>query len=305
MRTIAFGSLLLVSGMLAVAQAPKNPQEQAPPPGVDQALRERVTRYYQAFVEAKYKDAYVLVDDDSQDAFLAADKEQYKACNIATIAYSDNFTKATVVESCTGEWIWHGHRTPSTFPVTSVWKAKDGKWFWTYVRPTQMPFPFSPTGFITIPQNYEQKGASPRDASSKDPSQKDVVDVPGLPKDLHAATLNILSKVSVDKETVRLLPDKASQDVVRIHNGMPGEIRLSTDSLATVVPGLKISLAKNRLSANEETTLTFDYTPTAKVSGVPLVVVHVSPTGQDFNITILFSPPPSARPFKVPPQPQN
>jgi hypothetical protein len=299
MRTINLGSLLLIFTVLGFAQNAAEPQEKAPP-GVDEALRSRVDQYYQAFVAGKYKDAYNLVADDSQDAFLSADKEQYKACNTSKIAYEEKFTKATVVESCTGEWIWHGHRTPTTFPVTSVWRNQNGKWFWTYVKPTQMPFPFSPTGFIAIPQNYEKREAAQKD-KDKD---KEVVDVPGLPKDLNAATLNILSKVSVDKQTVRLTPDKASQDVVHIHNGMPGVIRLNMDPVSMVVPGLNVTLAKNELKANEETTLTFDYTPGAKPTGVPLVTLHVNPTAQDFDISVLFGAPPPQHPFKVPAQPQ-
>src|SRR5271169_3408696 len=149
MRTLALTSILLLSGILGLAQ--NSEQLDKAPPEVEEALRARVDEYYHAFMEGKFKKAYLLVAEDSADAFLEADKQQYKACETIKIRYSDNFTKATVVESCKGEWKWHGTVTPTTFPVTSSWKIEDGKWCWSYVKPTQVPSPFSPTGFVPIP----------------------------------------------------------------------------------------------------------------------------------------------------------
>src|SRR5271166_2023440 len=99
MRTITVSSLLLLSGFLGLAQNPADQADKAPP-AVDEALRARVSQYYQAFMSGKFKDAYTLVADDSQDAFLVADKDQYKSCETLNVRYSDNFMKATVLESC-------------------------------------------------------------------------------------------------------------------------------------------------------------------------------------------------------------
>jgi hypothetical protein len=294
MRTITLSLLLLVSGFLGLAQTPAEPAEKAPP-AVDQALRARVEQYYHAFMEGKFKDAYLLVTEDSQNAFMEADKDQYKACETIKIRYEDKFTKATVVESCKTDWVWHGIRTPTTFPITSNWKIVDGKWFWFYVRPKVMPFPFSPTGFIPIPS----EAAMARDAA--------------IPKDMQKAARNILSEIKLDKEAVNLLPDQTSQDVIHIHNGMPGEIQLQMDKLA--IPGLKISLGKSKLEANEDTTLTFEYDLSSsdiacidcakKIKGTPFVALHVIPTGQIFNILITFGPKAPAHYYKVPANPQQ
>jgi len=281
MRTLALSSLLLVSGMLGLAQDSTDQLDKAPP-AIDEALRARVDQYYHAFMVGRFKDAYVLVADDSQDAFLEADKQQYKACETIKIRYSANFTKATVVESCKGEWKWHGQVTPTTFPVTSSWKIEDGKWCWSYVKPTQVPSPFSPTGFVPIPPDT--------------PQPKDGI---GVPKDMRAAAQSILSKVSVDRQYVRLRPDESSQDVIHVRNGMPGVIKLQMDQLA--VPGLKITLGKSELGANEETTVSFEYRLddpgiacvdcAKKLKGTSTVALHVVPTGQTFNIAIAFGPP--------------
>jgi hypothetical protein len=290
MRTITLSSLLLACGVLGLAQNAADEVDKAPPE-VEEALRARVDQYYRAFVAGKFKDAYALVSDESQDAFLAADKAQYKECETLKTRYSDNFTKAVVVESCKTTWSFRGATTLTTIPLTTSWKIVDGKWFWYYVRPTQVPFPFSPTGFIPVP---------PADTPTR-----------SMPKDMQAAARGILSKVTLDKQSVHLLPDQTSKDEIHIHNAMPGVIQLQTDQLQ--IPGLKISLAKAELGANEETTLTFEYrldsTDIAcvdcakKIKGKPFVALHVIPTGQIFNIPIYFGPNTPEHYHQVPAQP--
>jgi len=280
MRTLALAALMLVASLLALAQGSADVEDKAPP-DVDQALRARVELYYRAFMAGRFKDAYVLVADDSQDAFLESDKQQYKACETIKIRYSDKFTKATVVESCKGEWRWHGVITPTTFPITSSWKIEDGKWVWSYVRPTQVPSPFSPTGFIPVP---------PSEATAKDAA--------GVPKDMRAAAQNILAKVSVDKKTVNLRPDQSSKDAIHVHNGMPGVIKLQMDPL--LVPGLKIVIEKSELAANEDAVVSFEYRQddpapcpdcAKKIKAKSYATLHVLPTAQTFYIGVEFGPP--------------
>ncbi len=281
MKTLALSSLLLASGFLLLAQNPADQEDKAPP-AVDEALRARVGQYYQAFVAGKFKEAYLLVADDSQDAFFEADKDQYKACETIKIRYSENFTKATVVESCKSEWRWHGVVTPTTFPITTTWKIIDGKWFWSYVKPTQAPFPFSPSGFINVPPDTKASNGAPN----------------GIPTDLKAAAQSILAQVSLDKQAIRLRPDETSQDVIHVHNGMPGMIKLRLDQLE--IPGLKITLGKTNLGQNEETTVSFEYKLddpgiacvdcAKKLQGTSVVALHIIPTGQTFSIPITFTP---------------
>src|SRR5580704_18066520 len=98
MRTLALFPIglvsgVLVSGMLALAQDSADMVDKAPPP-VEAALRARIDQYYHAFMAGKYKEAYLLVADDSQDAFLETDKQPYKSCDTLKIRYSEDFTKA-------------------------------------------------------------------------------------------------------------------------------------------------------------------------------------------------------------------
>jgi hypothetical protein len=297
-RPALCASLLLVSGILGLAQDSTELVDKAPPP-VEEALRARIDQYYHAFMAGKYKDAYLLVDDASQDAFLETDKQQYKGCDTLKIRYSDNYTKAIVVESCKSEWKWHGVTTPSVFQITSNWKVVDGQWYWHYVKPTQIAFPFSPTGFVPVPQEDQADITLKKEG-------------PAIPADLKGAAQGILSKVSVDKQAVRLHPEQSSQDVIHVRNEMPGVVTLKLDNVG--IPGLKITLGKNQLQAHEETTVLFEWRlddPAVlcpdcakKTTGNSMVQLRIGPTGQVFPISIVFDHGPQAgQPIPQAPRP--
>ncbi|HTR35050.1 MAG TPA: hypothetical protein VMH80_04065 [Bryobacteraceae bacterium] len=272
MKCSSVSCLLLFAALAAFGQANSELFDKAPPP-IDEALRSRVNQFYEAQMAGKFRDAYAMVADDSQDAFLEASKQKYKSCEIIKVRYSDKFTEATVVESCKSYWNFEGQSTLASFPITSSWKVIDGQWYWHFVKPKFVPSPFSPSGFIAVPDG-------------KDPSSVSV-----LPNDVKSEAKAILAKVSVDKEVVHLRTDQDSEDVIHVSNKMPGSIHLQLEK--TDVPGLKITLGKIQLNANEETTLAFQFHPqgpetSKKIAIAPIVHLDVIPTGQQFPLKVVF-----------------
>jgi hypothetical protein len=270
MKTLAFWSLLLLSSCTAFGQNPSDLFDKAPP-AIDEALRAQVDKFYQAFIAGKFKDAYLMVADDSQDKFFELPKEQYKSCEIIKVNYTENFTKAAVVTSCKADWRFHGTVVLTTFPLTSNWEVLNGQWFWHYEKPTMVASPFSPTGFVPVPAD-----STPNPAAL-------------VPKDIPGAAQAILSKVSVDKVSVRLRSYETSQDVVHVRNDMPGQVRLKLDQ--PDIPGLKVSLGKTDLKAHDETTIVFEWRrdDTAKnMNAGATVHLRIEPTGQVFPISVAF-----------------
>jgi hypothetical protein len=275
----------LIGCALASGQDNSDLFEKAPPP-IDEALRARVAQFYQAYTSGKFRDAYPLVAEDSQDAFFAASKESLKSCDILRIKYTDNFTKADVVEACKGEWNYHGTKTATSFPLTSHWKTVDGQWLWYYVKPTTVPSPFSPTGFASISPDSAADGAAKT--------------IPAIPANPMEAARNILSRVKVDKTAIALKGYETSKDELRLTNEMPGQITLSIDPVA--FPGLKITPGKTELQANEQTTVVFEYRLddatiecgecAKRVKSTMTALLHIHPTGQVFPVTITFGIPP-------------
>jgi hypothetical protein len=270
MRKIAFSSFLLFSAWAAFGQQAPALSDQAPP-ATDQALRARVDKFYAAFVSGKYKEAYLMVADDSQDKFFELSKDQYKGCEIIRINYTENFTQATVVTSCKRDWRFHGSVTPITFPLTSTWEVLDGQWYWHFVKPTMMATPFSATGFVPVPPDAAASNAGP------------------LPQDIAGAAKSILSKIGIDKSSVRLLSNQRSQEVVHLRNDMPGEVLVKVDP--PNIPGLTISVGQPKLQANEQTTILFEWNPTPPITPVAIrqtVQVRIDPTAQVFPINLVI-----------------
>jgi hypothetical protein len=277
MKTLAFWSLLLFSGLAAFGQNPSDLFDKAPP-AIDEALRAQVGKFYQAFIAGKFKEAYLLVADDSQDKFFELPKEQYKGCEIIKVNYTENFTKAAVVTSCKSDWRFHGSTVLTTFPLTSNWEVVEGQWLWHYEKPTMVASPFSPTGFVPVPAD-----SAPNPAGL-------------VPKDIPGAAQAILAKVTVDKPFVRLRTYEASQDVVHVRNEMLGAVKLKLDKLT--MPGLTVTVGQAELKAHEETTIAFEWRldDAAKnaVSRTTLLL-HIDPTRQVFPITILFDNTPAQK----------
>ena len=171
----------------------------------------------------------------------------------------------------------------TSFPLTTHWKIIDGQWFWYYVRPTLVPSPFSPTGFVAVPPE-----------PPKDPVAKTLPVIPANPMD---AARGILAKVRVDKTAINLRGYETSKDELHLINEMPGQISLSIDPIP--FPGLKITPGKTELQAHEQTTIVFEYRLddaaiecgecAKRVKSTMTAQVHIQPTGQLFPITILFS----------------
>ena len=114
----------------AGAQNPTDLLSKAPP-DVDEALRARVSKYYQAFVDAKPRRAEPLVAEDSQDFFYNMKKTQLLSFEIGKIEYSDSFTKAKAVVIAETYVMALGFGSkPVKVPITSLWKLVDGQWYW-------------------------------------------------------------------------------------------------------------------------------------------------------------------------------
>ena len=285
MKTSVLTPLLLICSFLAYGQNPADLFDKAPP-AIDDALRARVNQFYAAFIAGKYKDAYALVADDSQDKFFELSKDQYKGCEIVKIQYLEKFTKAVVVVAVKSEFRFHGTVVPTTFPLTSNWEVVDGHWYWHFIKPTMVPSPFSPTGFVPVPPD-----SSPQPAAL-------------VPKDIPATAQAILSKVTIDKAAVKLRSYETSQDVIHVRNDMPGEVRLKLDNPA--MPGLKVTIANPVLQAHQETTILFEWRlddPALqcldcekKMSARPMLRLHVDPTAQVFPMIVLFENAPAQAP---------
>src|SRR5262245_31278623 len=85
---------------LALLMATALCAQDKPPAEVDQALRGRIAKFYQAHVDGKFRQADELVADDTKDYFYEAKKTRFLSYEIQRIEYSENFTRALAIVLC-------------------------------------------------------------------------------------------------------------------------------------------------------------------------------------------------------------
>jgi len=257
----AYLALALVSGLWA--QTPGDLFDKAPP-DVEEALRARITGFYQAHVEKKFRQADQFVADDTKDFYYEANKPTYLSFEIGKIIYSDNFTKAKAIINCKMRVIIPGFPEPIMAPVPSTWKLENRQWYW-YVDQTRGRE--TPFGTMKPVEGAPSGGGS-------FPSLASAPDIETLWKSVRA-----------DKNAVQLSAKTASSDQVTISSKLPGSISLQLDAPKT--PGLEVVLDRTELKTGEEAKITFRSEPQEKpVTRIAEVRVRVMPTNQVIPITV-------------------
>ena len=262
------GAVGLLGCVLAgLAQNPADLFEKAPP-SVDEALRARISKFYQAHVDGKFRLADEVVAEDSKDAFFAADKTRFYSFEIVKITYSENFTRAQAVVSCEMNFTIPGAgRMRVKAPRTSFWKLADGLWWYYIVSSDSMDSPFG-----KMHPGPEGKASGP------------VTPQPGA--DLAA----IMSMVKASKGEVRLSADKPGSDEVILTNTMPLVVTLVLQYAS--MPGLDIQLDRKELKTGETARVAIRWEPKDKAPPPSMMAqILVQPIAQVFAIRLSFAPP--------------
>jgi len=249
----AFAFLLLVSAM------------RAQPPDVDQALRDRITKFYQAHVDRKLiRQADQYVAEDTKDFFFESNKPTYLEFRIDKIDYSDDFTKAKAIVACKMIVPMPGFTdSPMTVPAPSTWKIENGQWVWYVDQKIGRETPF---GRMKPVEGAPSSGSLPSLASGPD--------IQALWKSVRA-----------DKSSVALSASQASSGEVTISSKMPGSVSLRLDYTKT--PGLDVALDRTELKTGEQAKMSLRFQPQTKPSAKTVVVrVIVQPTNQMIPIEV-------------------
>lgn len=268
-----FAAIILLP-LIAFGQQPTAAAE------AEQALRARVTEFLQYHVEGNFRKAYDLVADDTKDDYFNTGKVQLKGFTIDKLVFNDNFTKATVTTMLSRTMNIIGQEFPAKVPSTSTWKIENGKWVWTndvkvVVRNTPMDPVTGVRPAATTPAGNDTDG--------------------GLPKVFDDQTLanaaqSILQQVGVDKRQVTLATNRASEDQVVFHNGMPGSVQLELG--APAIPGFSVKVEPMFVRAGADVPVVFRYEPRDPVvlRGDPITVqLVVQPLNQTFTIQVNFA----------------
>lgn len=246
---------------------------QKAPPEIDAALRARVSKFFQAHVDGKFRAADQMVAEDSKDYFFTMEKTRYLGFEIVKIEYSDNFSKAKVITAAEMEW-----RTPRTGkmivkpPLASLWKVENGDWYWYIVPQKEWQTPFG---------NMKHG-----------PDSGEAVVAPSILDAFKGVDVDqVLKQVKVSTNQVELKSYEPGSAEVTIENHMPGPISLRLEE--TGVRGLTAALDKASVGSNQSAHLSIKYTP-ENTAAKPATTLNleVVQTGQRIPIRITYAIPP-------------
>jgi hypothetical protein len=231
----AFAALLLVATLGAQNQPGLFDK---PPAGVEEALRDRISKFYQAHVDRKYRLADQYVAEESKDFFFAAHKPACLSFKIDRIIYSENYTKAKAVILCKQRVMMPGFPTaPMDVPMPDTWRVEKGEWFWYLDQSQGVP---TPMGYSKANRDDgKSEGAAP-------PSP--------------ATIENMLKGVQAERNVVEFKASEAATTEVAISNSLPGSVTLKIDANKT--PGLTAELDHAELKGGgQKSTLTLRFAP--------------------------------------------
>ena len=254
-----------LSVCLNAQNAPTDLFEKAPPE-VDEALRARVSKFFQAHVEGKFRLAEQEVAEDSKDFYYNMEKTRYLSYEILKIKYEENFTKATVVVGVEIEW-----RNPRTGnmivkpPINTLWKVENGQWCWYVVESSSWKTPFG-----TMTPGPETKSAA---------------------RTFRGVDAQLVTHgVRVNKNEIRLSSFEKSTGETTITNSMSGEVHIEIG--VPTIPGLTATLDKHVLNKGETAKVTFVYDPPdQKPKPTQMARVLVQPTNQEIQVRLTFEVP--------------
>jgi hypothetical protein len=242
---------LLTLTLLAAAGFAQTPADlfNKPPADVDQALRARITEFFQDHVDGKYRQAEALVAEDTKDFFYTSNKPKYLSFEISSIAYSEGYTRAKAIVICEQVVPFPGFQgKPVKIPTPSTFKLVDGQWYWYVDMEHIHDSPFGP---------LRAGPAAPGGTGGGTLTMPKPEDV------LKAAS----EQVKADKQAVSLKP--GGSDQVTVSNQAPGVMSLS---VAGSIPGVNVTLDHKDLKTGDKGILTFRASNDAKPGTLNLLV---------------------------------
>lgn len=255
-----------------------------PPAGVEEALRDRIMRFFALQSEGKFRQGESFVCEDSKDAYYDSYKNRWTSVAIISFTWEDSFQTGKVLVSLGTELKTLAGTIPANYPLTTIWKVQNGNWCY-YVPPvetTQAPSPFgtmkpgptSPDGDLAMNRRV-------------------------LP-----TVSDFAGRIRVSKSSLNVLAYEDSTDSLDIQNGLGGIIKLRI--YAPEMPGLKWTLSTAELKQNEKAALTVVYKPVDRSNKTPFNLnIEVEPSGGMMTIPVVFAPPPAAQPLGPIPLPKH
>ena len=152
------GKSLPLLAMIAVglAWAQSDPFDRPPPPEVEEALRSRITQFYDLLEQGKFRETEQLVAKDSRESYYTARKSRVYGASVREIDFSSDLRTAKVLVTLKAKIPLAGS-TLFDMPIGTQWAWEEENWF--LVLPKTRPGDQVPTPFGAKTMGPETSGA--------------------------------------------------------------------------------------------------------------------------------------------------
>lgn len=239
---------------------------QAPPPKQEQALRKQVEQFYTSMQSGKFRAAYAMVADDSQEAFMEMAKPKFSEWTIKSIDWSDEFRKAKVTLEVATEMRFSGQVVPVKRPLESLWRLEESEWVWYYSVPKEVRTPF---GAVKVDP----------EAARKQINIKEKLDAAPKPDELAGGVQFTAPDVTFKKT-------EKGEAEVKIKNNLAGHVKVQLQ--LPKVPGLSAENPEIGVGPNQEGTLKLRWDPEG-----------VEPPEKNFRAAVVANPIGGSRVFAI------
>lgn len=265
-RAFAAAALVLAWGAIA-APAQSNDPFRAAPPELEEALKARVSQFYDYFKTAKFRQAEDLVVEESKELFYSAKKARIFGYEIRSVKFSDDLKEANVLVTCLAVVPQLGSK-PMSVPLPSTWKSIDGEWY-LYFQTRQVGDELdSPAGKM----HFNRELGAPGSLAAAQPATLESL------KNMYAVAPSSLTFSIQGTEPVT--------KTFQVENRSKGELTLESESQG--MPGVTIDAGAGKIAAGESLTVSVTYLPSSHVGpGQYPLRFAVQPIAQHFDVDLL------------------
>ena len=227
---------------------PPSPFDPKPPAGMEDALRDRIAKFYQCYVDDKVRRSEEYVNPDERDAYYTIEKPHYFGFKILEIRFKDDFTRADAVLLIDKEIAIPGQDVLRlSIPVPSHWILVDGVWYYTLTAAKPGETVMTPFGPQVVPDPKDI--LKPKVLFTKDDVAKRV-------EEAQKAIVQLDKAPQPSKKVAELGPGTGYRDEIEVFNGSPSTYHFQV--IGTELPqGLVIDPMQGELKANSSVRLKF------------------------------------------------
>lgn len=215
----------------------------------EDALRARVSKFYQAYVDGKARTLEPMVAEDSKDKWFSSEKIRYGSFVIKSIEFSNGDKQAKVTLEVESTMRVRGTSFTGKVPAVSSWKVEEGEWRFFY------------------------------DPNVKEGDARKVrIPEPG----------ELLGKVTAAKSEIKLCGCGEPVFDVAINNGMPGEVRLALEPVSVPGLRVSLKETTLKPNQSTRLILEYDGAEKPPALPVP-VYINIDPTGERLVVKMIFT----------------